>query len=159
MGRGSKYGTKKIITNKNVHPDVERARENVGKILKRAVEYGESMAWYALYKALPYPMCAIVFIYWQKGVTIVAFLVIPTLIAIWATFHALGNRNYFSTNPKEYEESSIAEGPAEYDSEEDEDEYSSEYESEPLHSRKATMSQITVVQADYPNSRRNNRNV
>lgn len=164
--RGGQYLNSKAAP-KVAQGDLARAGKYTGQAITRALKYGEAVAWYALYRMCTYPVSALVFIYWQKGVTIVAFLVIPSLLAVWATIHALGNRNYFATYPEEYEGVSIAGGPVDYstdeDDEDDDDDYSSEYEAEPLqsgrHRRKDTMSQITVVQAENPNSRRNNRHV
>lgn len=93
---------------------------------ERAKVYAEQIASYEIYKALPYPLSAFFFLHWQTGVTAFAFCVVPSILALWAVYHALGNRNYFATDPEAYEDTAIVDGPL-FD--EDEDKYSSRRES------------------------------
>lgn len=77
----------------------------------RAYQLGKAVAYYELYKALPYPFSALFFLHWQIGVTAVTFCVIPAILALWAFYHALGVRNYFATNPALYKNQRIIDGP------------------------------------------------
>jgi hypothetical protein len=123
-----------------------------------------SAAAYELYVIAPYPFSAIIFLYWQRGVTLVVFLVIPAIIAMWATYHALGNRNYFASKPSAFKDCSIAEGPSDDISDDSDVDVSEQSESEPLQNGgrqryQPSQSQITVVQGDATAGKRNRRNV
>jgi hypothetical protein len=128
-----------------------------GDIWDRSVDIASSMMWYYLYQqAQSYSIKSVIFLYWQRPVTILAFLVIPSLLAIWATVHALGLRNFFATDPKQYRDVTVAEGDQydEYEDESDEsfndssDEDESNQSEGSLAASDRFSSQITVVQED-----------
>lgn len=109
-----------------------RAENSDSEISKKLLDSGRSLANWAkhamsayIYKLLPFPWNAMYFLHWQIGLTVVLFVLVPAVLSFWAAFHAMGNRNYFATNPKAYQDVSIADGP-EYASEDDEDDYESE---------------------------------
>ena len=162
------YNDRKLLTDiaDGLKPQSGKLTDLEGKVLKvgeRISDLGLSMVAYQLYRMARYPYNAIFFLYWQRGVTVVVFLVIPSIIAFWALYHALGNRNYFATNPAAYEGIPIAEGLSDYEDDDDYDdeEYDSESESdsegEPLQRhrghRQKSGSEITVVQAERGNQR------
>lgn len=64
-----------------------------------------------IYMASPYPLSAFIFLHWQVGVSVMVFIVIPGLMALWALYQALGTRNFFATNPPAYKNNKIADGP------------------------------------------------
>ena len=115
-----------------------------GRAGSRLYSFGKAVRNYSLYKGLPYPLSAFFFLHWQIGVTAVAFAIVPGILGIWATYHALGIRNYFATNPAAYKNHSISDGPLFNDNSSEEDALldseSSDYsiESEPL-SRRTSM--------------------
>lgn len=166
IGRGASHAGK--LANKHLVPsaaqaDFANAGKKIGNAMGHAYRFGENVAWYMAYNAASYPLNALVFLFWQKGVTVIVFLVIPTIIALWATFHAIGLRNYFASNPKEFDGVSMLNGPVYYDSDESyQDDEVSEYEAEPLRReqrRERSSSQITVVQSNSPRNHRNIRKV
>ena len=113
---------------------------NLQKAGDRASEYLKAVGAYTMYKILPYPLSAFYFLHWQVGVTAVAFAVIPALLGIWATYHALGNRNFFATNPEAYKDQRISDGPLFTDETSDNEDLSDSEESsvserEPLSKR------------------------
>jgi hypothetical protein len=137
----------------------------VHELGERVSEIGLWMLAYQAYKVASYPFNAIFFLYWQRGVTIVAFLVIPSVLAFWALFHALGNRNYFATNPPAYKEVTIAEGHSDDEADNGDYDYDSEHsDADPLYddsmrSYDGTASQVTVVQPQKRNRRTNKNRV
>ena len=101
-----------------------------------------------MYKVLPYPLSAFYFLHWQVGVTAVAFAVIPILMCLWAVYHAMGNRNYFATDPAAYKNQRISDGPLFTDETSDEEapsdsESSEAGETEPLSRRHTEISART----------------
>lgn len=99
----------------------------------KAKEYMESVGAYIIYKALPYPISAFFFLHWQIGVSAFAFSVVPGVLSLWALYHAMGNRNYFATNPPAYKNQRIADGPLFNENSSDDEsasESSSDYESD-----------------------------
>ena len=139
-----------------------------GDIWDRSVDIASSMMWYYFYqKAEQYSLKSLIFLYWQRPVTVLAFLVIPSLLAIWATVHAMGLRNYFATDPKQYRDVTVAEGD-QYETYEDEsdgsfNESSDEDESNQSEGSSAApdrfSSQITVVQEEDRRGRHTRRAV
>lgn len=77
----------------------------------RVVTLGKAIAYFEIYKHLQYPYSAVFFLHWQIGVTAVTFCVIPSILALWALYHALGNRNYFATKPALFKNQRIVDGP------------------------------------------------
>jgi hypothetical protein len=141
-----------------------KVRKALGDLGNRAFDFTTQVLSYEFYSALSYPYSAIFFLYWQKGVSIITFAVLPGLLSGWATLHALGNRNYFAKHPALYNDVSLAQGPAEvYSSDEDDSEEVSESESQPLQSNKARRemlsSQNTIVQEDGHRARNHVRAV
>lgn len=162
------YNDRKLFTDivDELKPQVGKLTDLEGKVLKlgeRIADLSLSVVAYSLYMMASYPYNAIFFLYWQRVVTVVAFLVIPSIIAFWALYHAMGNRNFFATNPAAYKGITIAEGLSddEDDDDYDDEEYGSESESdsegEPLQRhrghRQKSESEITVIQADRGNQR------
>jgi len=125
---------------------------NLEKTGTRIKDLGISIGFWYLYKALPYPASAIFFLHWQIGLTSFALCAIPSLLAFWAFYHALGNRNYFAKNPAAYEDQTIAEGPidSEWEDEEESSEFSDDSgEENPLSRRhNDTMPDLTPRQSE-----------
>ena len=92
-----------------------------GRAGSRLYDFGKDVAGYMLFKALPYPLSAFYFLHWQIGVTAFAFAIIPGILGIWATYQALGIRNYFATNPAAYKNQSVSDGPLFNDNSSDEE--------------------------------------
>lgn len=114
-------------------PDDGNAFKRAGD---RVATLGKSIAYFEIYKHLNYPYNAVFFLHWQIGVTAVTFCVIPSILALWAMYHAMGIRNYFATKPALFKNQRIIDGPLwddeaesgsadsdrSFDSEEDEEE-------------------------------------
>lgn len=146
----------KAATEPDPHAPPEKkskVRDRLGDLADRAWDFTTQVLSYEFYSRLYYPYSAIFFLYWQKGVSIITFAVLPGLLSGWATIHALGNRNYFAKHPALYNDVSLADGPADvYSSDEDESSEVSESESKPLQRhnarRERLSSQNTIVQED-----------
>lgn len=141
-----------------------KVRTALGDLGGRVVDFTTQALSYELYSRLPYPYSAIFFLYWQKGVSVITFAVLPGLLSGWATLHALGNRNYFAKHPELYNDVSLAQGTADvYSSDEDDSDEVSESESQPLQRNKARRerltSQNTIVQEDGHKARNHVRAV
>lgn len=78
---------------------------------KRAWMFMESEIMRLVYMASPYPLSAFIFLHWQMGVSVMAFIVIPALMALWGVYQGLGTRNFFATNPPAYKNNRISDGP------------------------------------------------
>ena len=141
---------------KKYAPDMEKEKK-LREIGVRLASYAKTVGQYYIYKALPYPLSAFFFLHWQIGATAFAFCVIPAILALWAVYHAQGNRNYFATNPEAFKDVAVAEGPIYDDDESSESSYpsaSSDYErgeNQPL-SRRHRDSRHTDSQS-YADSR------
>ena len=105
---------------------------------------------HAIYTHLPYPYSAIFFLHWQIGVTAVGFCVLPALLSMWGFYHGLGNRNYFATNPKPFDDGRIVDGPYESDYESEESDSSDAGERAPLKyaHKNENASIVTEIQED-----------
>jgi hypothetical protein len=88
----------------SLSPEVESAK-------KRAWVFAEAGIMRLIYMASPYPLSAFIFLHWQVGVSVMVFIVIPGLMALWALYQSLGTRNFFATNPPAYKNNKIADGP------------------------------------------------
>jgi len=90
--------------NPSLAPEVESAR-------KRAWVFAEAGVMRLIYMYSPYPLSAFIFLHWQIGVSVMVFIVIPALMALWGLYQGLGTRNFFATNPAAYKNNKIADGP------------------------------------------------
>lgn len=95
---------------------------------ERAKDYGTAVSFYLIWQNLPYPLSAFFFLHWQVGVTAFAFCIIPSILAIWAFYHALGNRNYFATKPERFTDVAVADGPLYDDSDAEPEHKKSDYD-------------------------------
>jgi hypothetical protein len=89
---------------RSLSPEVASAK-------KRAWVFAEAGIMRLIYMASPYPLSAFIFLHWQIGVSVMVFIVIPGLMALWALYQALGTRNFFATNPPAYKNNKISDGP------------------------------------------------
>ncbi len=90
---------------------VDKVPKAYGRAAHRVVSLGNAVAMYEIYRVLTYPYNAVFFLHWQRGVTAITLCVIPSILAIWAFYQALGTRNYFATKPALYKNQMIADGP------------------------------------------------
>ncbi len=111
------------------------------KLMDRTSVYGRSAVNRIIYEVLAYPLSAFYFLHWQLGVSVMAFLVIPLLMSLWVIYQALGTRNFFATNPPEWKNNRIADGPlwdeedeGDYHDSQDDDDVSFDSSSESPHS-------------------------
>lgn len=151
--------------NRNVpQQNKSKLRQAASDLGDRVGDFTTQALSYEIFSRLPYPYSAIFFLYWQKGVSVITFAVLPGLLSGWATLHALGNRNYFAKHPALYNDVSLAQGPADvYSGDEDDSDEVSESESQPLQGNKARRerlsSQNTIVQEDGHKARNHVRAV
>ncbi len=89
-------------------PSLAKELKDAGK---RSWFFIEAGVMRLIYMYTPYPLSAFVFLHWQTGVSIMVFIVIPGMMALWSVYQALGTRNFFATNPPAYKNNKIADGP------------------------------------------------
>lgn len=150
----ARYGAKKA----GITPFV--AGSSADRAYERAKEYGTAVSFYLIWLNLPYPLSAFFFLHWQVGVTAFAFCIIPSILAMWAFYHALGNRNFFAAKPERFTDVAVADGPLYDDSDAEPEHKESEYdddesevdESVPLSKRHVENreSQHTLYQGEDP---------
>jgi len=135
LSLGGQQIRKKLGIKKELDPE-----SGFVKAYDRSMIFAKSAAHRIIYQVLPYPLSAFYFLHWQIGVSVMAFLVVPVLMGAWASYQALGTRNYFATNPPAYKNNRIVDGPlwdevdeADYHDSQDDDDVSFDSSTESPH--------------------------